>query len=580
MNVTNVWDRLLFWRTNHPILREHQQELKLLQERHRRERTRLAPALKADGQFYSKKIVAALTQMGICYRFPKSRKDLWEQGVQQVKLIPPIIASPETIYIRVDVSRLPRNIALPNLMKEEVKQHLSGACQHPVWWEYSPERGFWFCIDRTIGHRGVPSFLAYNEAMANLPENAGPLEFVVGAGINSRMIRTDLTTCPHLLVAGATGAGKSVFVNAILTTFIKRNSPDDLKIYLVDLKEGVEFGLYEGLPHLAREVVTSERGSIDVLSELIREVRRRMNMFRNVCRDIDGWNRQRPQQKLPYILFCVDELANLMLFSMRVKDEDSQKTESISKIAERRLARLAAISRAAGIHIIAATQRPSVDVVSGLIKANFPTRVALRTADEASSRVVIDTVDAARLGGDLDEKPEKVIRGRMIFLKEYRRLELQGPFISMDMIMKAIQEVRNMQIPADPMLRDATELFAIALTNFGGECAIDTLFEYCKSHGPGLSKNRISIILKNFEGMPLQIGDSTYELQPSQNTGDGRTSRYLMRIAQTQNPKPEISGITGGPIMRENINVPGDELEQLPDWGEPGEDWELLLADS
>ena len=201
-------------------------------------------------------------------------------------------------------------------------------------------------------------------------------------------ITANLEVMPHLLIAGTTGSGKSVCVNAIITCFLLHNTPDDLRIVLVDPKR-VELTGYNGIPHLLAPVVVEMERVIGALQWMTREMDKRYHKFAQTgARNIEDYNARMQLQggkKLPYLVIVIDELADLMMIA---PDE-----------TERTITRLAQLARATGIHMILATQRPSVDVVTGLIKANFPARIAFAVASNTDSRVILDQPGAERLLG-------------------------------------------------------------------------------------------------------------------------------------------------------------------------------------
>jgi DNA segregation ATPase FtsK/SpoIIIE, S-DNA-T family len=240
---------------------------------------------------------------------------------------------------------------------------------------------------------------------------------------------------PHLLIAGATGSGKSVCVNAILTSLLLYNTPDELRLVLVDPKR-VELTGYNGIPHLLSPVVVEMERVIGALQWMTREMDRRYHTFAQVgARNIQDYNTRIKTQgggkPLPYLVVVIDELADLMMIA---PDE-----------TERTITRLAQLARATGIHIIIATQRPSVDVVTGLIKANFPARIAFAVASNTDSRVILDQPGAERLlgrGDMLYQSPEAPSAAR-----------LQGVFVSDVEIHKLVdfwREQNTQNLPATP----------------------------------------------------------------------------------------------------------------------------------
>ncbi|MAT97675.1 MAG: cell division protein FtsK [Anaerolineaceae bacterium] len=219
-----------------------------------------------------------------------------------------------------------------------------------------------------------------------------PLRIGLGQDVAGQPIVADLAAMPHLLVAGATGSGKSVLVNAIIASLLLLNTPDQLKLVMVDPKR-VELTGYNGIPHLAAPVVVEMDKVIGVLQWAMREMDNRYKMFAEAgARNIVDYNKKTKRNKsiepLPYIVIIIDELADLMMLS--------------PEETERGVTRLAQLARATGMHMVIATQRPSVDVVTGLIKANFPARVAFAVASSTDSRVILDATGAERLLGQGD----------------------------------------------------------------------------------------------------------------------------------------------------------------------------------
>ncbi|MBN1580069.1 MAG: DNA translocase FtsK 4TM domain-containing protein [Anaerolineae bacterium] len=237
------------------------------------------------------------------------------------------------------------------------------------------------------------------------------LPIALGEDVSGSPVVADLIAMPHLLIAGATGSGKSVCINAIIAAFLCTNTPDDLQMVMIDPKR-VELTGYNGIPHLLAPVVVDLERVVGTLRWVTREMDRRYKQFSKVgARNIQDFNRRvvaGGQGKLPYIVVIIDELADLMMVA---PDE-----------VERLICRIAQMARATGIHLVIATQRPSVDVVTGLIKANFPARVSFMVTSSVDSRVIIDTTGAERLLGS----------GDMLFMSpsSSQVLRLQGCFVS------------------------------------------------------------------------------------------------------------------------------------------------------
>lgn len=216
-----------------------------------------------------------------------------------------------------------------------------------------------------------------------------PLRLPLGRDVAGEPLSADLLRMPHLLIAGATGAGKSVFLNDILVSLLYQNSPTDLRLILVDPKR-VEFTNYNDIPHLLSPVIVDPHKTINALKWLVSEMERRYRVMAEMkVREIASFNKQAGEEsRLPYVVLVIDELADLMAVSARE--------------VEAYICRLAQMSRAVGIHLILATQRPSVDVITGLIKANFPSRIAFAVTSGTDSRTILDTVGADKLLGNGD----------------------------------------------------------------------------------------------------------------------------------------------------------------------------------
>jgi S-DNA-T family DNA segregation ATPase FtsK/SpoIIIE len=238
-----------------------------------------------------------------------------------------------------------------------------------------------------------------------------PLKIALGQDVSGQPVVADLSAMPHLLIAGATGSGKSVCINSIVSCLLCTNTPDTLRLLMIDPKM-VELTAFNGIPHLITPVVVEVERAVKVLQWATSEMDRRYRLFAKAgARNIEVYNQGQARRKeplLPYIVIVIDELADLMM--------------SAPEEVERTLCRLAQMARATGMHLIVATQRPSVDVVTGLIKANFPARIAFAVASQVDSRVVLDMPGAERLLG----------RGDMLFLAPDASgpQRLQGCFVS------------------------------------------------------------------------------------------------------------------------------------------------------
>ncbi len=258
----------------------------------------------------------------------------------------------------------------------------------------------------------------------NFRSKSTRLPIALGQGISGECQIVDLAQTPHLLIAGATGSGKSVCVNSIICSLICARTPEQLRLLLIDPKI-VELKFYNDIPHLLTPVITESKRAFQALQYCLFEMERRYSLLDEVgVRDIASFNRK-AAEKLPYIVIIIDELADLMATS--------------GKELEATLARLAAMARAVGMHIVLATQRPSIDVITGLIKANIPSRIAFMVAGKFDSRIILDGVGAEKLLG----------RGDMLFASAWdpAPIRIQGAFLSDEEVEAVADHVRTLGEP-------------------------------------------------------------------------------------------------------------------------------------
>ena len=253
----------------------------------------------------------------------------------------------------------------------------------------------------------------------NFVHSKSKLTLAMGKDINGRIVTADLATMPHVLIAGSTGSGKSVAINAMIMSILYKTTPEQVRLILVDPKR-VELGMYEGIPHLFTPIITEPKLAANALRNAVREMERRLKLLASrSVRNIDQYNRlfengtpnlfeDDEQAPLPYIIIIIDELADLMML------DKSNVEEAITRLAQ--------MARAVGIHLVLATQRPSVDVITGLIKANVPTRMSFRLATKVDSRTILDANGAESLLG----------RGDMLFLPPgtSRLQRVHAPFVT------------------------------------------------------------------------------------------------------------------------------------------------------
>jgi S-DNA-T family DNA segregation ATPase FtsK/SpoIIIE len=327
-------------------------------------------------------------------------------------------------------------------------------------------------------------------------DHTGALEFAIGKDISGTPIVADLAKMPHVLVAGQTGSGKSVMINTILTSLLYRNSPADLKLILVDPKQ-VELKPYDEIPHLLTPVITEPEKCISALKWAVAEMERRYRALAEVNkRDIAGYNDFKKEEGMPYIVIVIDELADLMMMAARD--------------VEALIVRIAQKARAVGIHLVLATQRPSVDVITGLIKANVPARIAFKTTSQVDSRTIIDQVGAEKLlgQGDMLLTTAEVPKPRRI----------QGALIGDDETAKVTDFIRMQRPPQydDEVVSQPVQLNGKGgiVADYGGQDADDDMW-----------RDAVRVVIENHKA-------STSLLQRRLRIGYGRAARLIEQMEE------------------------------------------------
>lgn len=370
----------------------------------------------------------------------------------------------------------------------------------------------------------------------------GSLAFAIGKDITGRAVVADLASMPHLLIAGQTGAGKSVMINTLITSLLYRNSPADLKLILVDPKQ-VELASYNELPHLLSPVINEPEKCISALKWAVAEMDRRLKAMSLVGkRNIAEYNAMDESEGMPYIVIVIDELADLMMMAAR-------DVESL-------IVRLAQKARAAGIHLVLATQRPSVDVITGLIKANVPARIAFTVASQVDSRTIIDQVGAEKLLG----------RGDMLLLTSDmpKPKRVQAAFIEHAEITK-VNDFIKMQRP--PQYDDEVVSQPVQIGGKGGVISTDGGNSDAEDD---LWKDAVQVVIDNRKA-------STSLLQRRLRIGYGRAARLIETmeeqgiIGSADGSRPrevlissidEIYGGSHEPDVYDEIEVDGDSLSE------------------
>ena len=319
------------------------------------------------------------------------------------------------------------------------------------------------------------SVVAIREILDALPNRGTvpPLWMALGKDITGRPVFGDLGKMPHLLVAGATGSGKSVCLNTIIASLLVSATPDQVQMLMIDPKR-VELTVYNGIPHLIKDVITDARMAAGALFEMTKEMDQRYERFAKAgVRKIEEYNVKYPEEKLPYVVIIIDELADLMLVAP-------------AKV-ETTIMRLAQLARATGIHLVVATQRPSVDVITGLIKANIPSRIAFAVSSQVDSRTILDMAGAERLLGRGDmlylpiDAPKPIrAQGALITGNEVNRLvefwaKQSRPenLLDVEVVPVSDEDDKNKK-DVDPLCYDAAKF--IIETNFASTAQLQSQF--------------------------------------------------------------------------------------------------------
>ncbi len=305
--------------------------------------------------------------------------------------------------------------------------------------------------NRTLEYVSLKRMMT-SDAMKNAKSK---LAIALGLDVSGQPVVADLVKMPHVLIAGQTGSGKSVCINTILSTYLLRTSPQEVKMILVDPKR-VELTGYNGIPHLLAPVIVEPEKVVSALRWVLKEMDRRYKQFAKVgARNIESFNEMSGFQALPYIVVVIDELADIMLFA------PTEVEDSITRIAQ--------MSRATGIHMVLATQRPSVDVLTGLIKANVPARMAFAVSSQVDSRVILDGQGAEKLLG----------RGDMLFLPpdQAKPRRTQGAFVGDKDINALVEFIKNQGVEPQ-YTEEVTTMAKPGTTKIAGvEEDLDELFE-------------------------------------------------------------------------------------------------------
>lgn len=496
-------------------------EEKAIQDERERRR-QLVAVLRKESVLFMDRIRDCLNRLDLCYRYKKSDHDFLMRGIKSIGF-ETVRMAPDAIYLKVDtrLGRLPRGISVMQLITEEVLTDLSISCQHRVRVDYSENHGVWYIIERASGVLGIPSHVQYQDMIKGFPASADGLSIPMGMTSNSRPVYKSLGVMYSMLVGGTIGAGKSNVLNVILCTLILRNSPDRLKLLLVDLKGGLEFSFYEGIPHLLSVPEVAENGICykreqvpDVLRWLLAEGERRISVMRAAgYKDIGRYNQHNKRKHMAHLVVLFDEYADIRLDSKGGKESE----ELITNIAQR--------FRAVGIHVILCTQVPKSEIISTRIKGVLPAKLAYSCPTNQASMAILDNGHAKGL----------TPAGRCI-LQYGEEITLQSPLITDQMIKDIVDGAKAGHFELAAKRHDVTdlEIQTHALEVESGFLSLDRLFQVYRDRG--MTYLELMALLKSWEDKEFIIGSSLYRVMPA----SGARARRLVAVEVGQeDPEPE-----------------------------------------
>lgn len=510
-----------------------------------RVRREIRKRLVAEAKHLQKQIPLYLARMEICYRKKKNEQDFFESDVTPVRL-DKIQIGDDAYYYHIDTKRLPRGVFISHLKDPKTLETLTAACGSKVEF-HQTSLGYWYSVETRFGRGAIPTQVGYAEMIKRLPEGAHPLSYPLGMGANQKSYIGNQEEMINFLIGGTKGGGKSNLINVLLCTMISRTGPDNLRLFLTDLKGGIEFSDYAGLPHLggdvgridqtvvepktgksypkvktvgsdytpkdAEEVLPPYGGFIatepsqvlPVLRYCEAEMDRRAKMMAGKAKKISAWNKRYKSKRLSYWIIVIDELASLM----ENKRYTAKATESLSELARK--------GRAVGIYLILATQTPSSSIVPQQIANNMDSRAAFRTGSGVASGILLGDgkYDAAYLPN---------VPGRYIWRWGGENIELQAPLIADTTVKKVVADAKagaTTDAQSAERAQKAEFLFSFALQKLRGECQSRTLYNYLKPHN--FSKREVENILADYEvqgthpGLEpeIEINGDLYYLAPA-----------------------------------------------------------------
>lgn len=542
-------------------------------------------------KYLAKQIPVWLAKMGHAYWYKKSEKDTMTGQFNPVKINKVEIAD-DAYYFRIDSKRLPRGVMIAHLKHPDVVETLSHACDSTVR-VHENSSGFWYAVETQYGRGNIPNFVGYAEMLKQMPHDAPPLSFPLGMGENQRPFFSDLDKVFTLLIGGSKGTGKSNEANVILCTLISRNSPRKLRLFLTDLKGGIEFYDYGGIPHLGGDVwwvkddkeeeaedtkrpkakkmtvkvvppdyipkkgerlepgmgqsiLTDPVEVLPVLAYCEAEMDRRARLIAPTgAKNILTYNKKHPDKILSHWLVVIDELATMM-------EDPRYKTQAKLSLNE-----LARKGRAVGIYLILATQTPTSEIVPSQVGNNMDARLAFRCGNGPASGVLLGD-------GQYDAVNLPPIQGRFVWKWGTEKTQVQAPFIAESALASVIRDVRSgkfVDAREAELAQKADFIFKFALDHLHGECQSNRLYSLLKDHG--IKKSEVVGIIDMFQVKPdgkpeILLGDELYVLTPAIQAK--RIPRWLVPVADYQARRHPHPGYNYDLVYR----LPPAEISEPP----------------
>lgn len=525
--------RIYFHRT------PQEQEEREIARAERRAHRALLKEQKQEIKYFAKAIPIWLAKMGFAYWYKKSERDFIKSRYNPVKFNLALIGD-DAYYLRINTKKLPRGVMIKDLRNPDTLDTLTAAADGQVLFEQN-ETGCWYVIETQYGRGNIPVMVGYAEMLKMMPPDAPPLTFPLGMANNQQPYFGDLDQLINILVGGTKGGGKSNTVNCILCTLLTRNAPHNLRVFLTDLKGGIEFADYGGIPHLGgdvfwtsyevqegkkrvtkvktfprdyrpkpdeelqpplgQQIVTEPYPVLPMLAYIEGELERRARLLAGKAKKIGTYNNRFPDKALSYWLLVIDELATLM--------EDGR----YKKEAALRLSEIARKGRAVGIYVILATQTPTSDIIPPQVGNNMDSRLAFRTGSGPASGVLLGS-------GEYDAEKLPAIPGRFIWKWGGDKIQMQAPFIKDSTVKHTIAQLRAgkyVDARQAELAQKADYLFRFALHTLHGECQSNRLYSMVKDQG--FRKSDVLKIMEQYEvrdGQPeIIIDDVIYYLAPA-----------------------------------------------------------------